>query len=136
MWDNWRIQQFDHPTGFHYLFPSCATLLRDLQGGLCSASFWLSGSQLHGRKRLLLWCFLSAVQEVWKENQVEIHGERRSCTFFPNASSLKQGNLSMGHRSRRGDGRALGEVQPPHSGQKREFCGCPIAVTGWDARKA
>lgn len=41
----------------------------------------------------------------------------------------------MGHRSRGGDGRALGEAQPSHSGQKREFCGCPMAVTGWDARK-
>lgn len=40
-----------------------------------------------------------------------------------------------GERSRGGDGRAFREVQPPHSGQKREFCGCPTAVTGWDARK-
>lgn len=35
----------------------------------------------------------------------------------------------MGLRSRGGEVRALGEAQPQHDGQKREFCGCPVAVT-------
>lgn len=34
-----------------------------------------------------------------------------------------------------GHGKAPEEAQLPHSGRKREFCGCIMAVTGWDAWK-
>lgn len=89
-WDSWRIQQFNHPTGFPYLSPSHPISLPGLQGGLGSASLGHSGSRLHGRLRILFWWSLSAIQEVSKEDRVEIHGSGSGCTCFPSASSLKQ----------------------------------------------
>lgn len=117
------------PLVFLNLFPSYPISLSGLQSGLGSALSWLSGSWVCGRLQLFWWS-LSASQEVLKEDRVEVHEDRN----FLSASSLKQGgNLSM--RSRGGGGRAPGEAQPPGGDQKREFCGCPMAVTGWDARK-
>lgn len=67
-----------------------------------------------------------------KEAQVEIHGSRRFSLVHLVCSKEKTfpWDTDAGQ-----EGRALGEAQPPRSGQKREFCGCPVAVSAWDARK-